>query len=189
MRYAAKWPMYRAEWDRMIINPSRRHEFADLAQFAIDHKPIYVEVEQATGVKWYHVAVLHRRESDANFSTYLGNGDSLYRPTVHVPRGRGPFRSFLDGAKDALRLDGLTSVQDWRLEKILWYCEIFNGLGYEYHGLPSPYLWGGTNIQARGKYVADGEWDSGAWDMQPGCAPILAKIAQLDPTLKFARED
>ncbi len=188
MRYSLKWPQYAAEWDRMAINRSREAEFHNLAQFAIDHKDQYAAVEKATGVPYPMVAVLHRRESDANFSTYLGNGDSLFHRTVHVPRGRGPFNSFLAGAKDALHLDGLDAVIDWRIEKILYWCEIFNGTGYNNRGIPSPYIWGGSNIQARGKYVRDGVWSPSAWDMQPGCAPILQQIAVLDPTVKYVRE-
>ncbi len=189
MRYALKWPVYKAEWDHMAINKSREGEFIALARFAIDHKETYQEVEKATGVAWYHVAVLHRRESDADFSTYLGNGDPLSRPTRHVPRGRGPFKSFQAGAVDALKLDGLAGHPDMDvIEKILWYCENFNGLGYEYHGLPSPYIFGGTNIQARGKFVGDGDWNPYAWDGQPGCAPILQMIGHLDSSVKFVRE-
>lgn len=189
MRYGIKWPQYAREWNAMAIKPSREAEFEHEAKFAVDYKAIYSEIEGRTGVPWYMVAVLHRRESDANFGTYLGNGDPLHRVTVHVPRGRGPFATFADGAVDALKLDGLTNVQDWRLEKVLYYCEIFNGTGYDLHGRPSPYIWGGTNIQKAGKYVADGEWRDSVWDTQPGCAPLLKKIAELDPTVKFVRED
>ena len=190
MRYRDKWPQYAGQWNRMVINRSREHEFHNLAQFAINHKDTYAAVEKATGVPWPLVAVLHRRESDANFNTYLGNGDPLSRRTTHVPRGRGPFSSFLAGAKDALHLDGLDKVQDFRLEKMIYYCEVFNGAGYsDYHHVPSPYVWGGTNIQARGKYVSDGNWDANAWDSQPGCAPILQQIAELDPSVKYVRED
>jgi lysozyme family protein len=85
-------------------------------------------------------------------------------------------------------LDGLSDVKDWRLEKCLYHCEIFNGAGYDMRGLPSPYIWGGTNQQRAGKYVSDGQWSGSAWDGQPGCAPILLQIAALDPTVKFTRE-
>ena len=188
MRYGVKWPQYAKWWDAMVIKPSRQNEFVKLAQFAVNHKQTYQEIEARTGVKWYHVAVLHRRESDADFHTYLGNGDPLGRRTTHVPRGRGPFATFSDGAVDALKLDGLTSVSDWRLEKILYYCEIFNGAGYANRGLPSPYIFGGTNIQRPGKYVADGQWDGSAWDSQPGCAPILQEISKIDSSVSFVRE-
>ncbi len=188
MRYGIKWPEYAKQWDTMTIKPNRQAEFDRLAQFAIDNKARYEIIERKTGVPWELIAVIHRRESDADFHTYLGNGEPLNRRTRLVPRGRGPFASFEDGAIDALRLDGLSNVIDWRLEKMLYYCEIFNGAGYNNRGLPSPYVWGGTNIQRPGKYVADGQWSSSTWDGQPGCAPILATIAKLDPSVKFIRE-
>jgi lysozyme family protein len=193
MRYASKWPVYAKQWDAMVIKAARMKEFTAYAQYAAaaSNKKIYQSIEAKTNVPWPLIAVLHRRESDANFGTYLGNGDSLKRRTVHVPAGRGPFtgpNAFVNGAIDALKLDGLSSVGDWRLEKALWYAEIFNGLGYENHGLPSPYIWGGTNIQRAGKYVSDGVWSSSAWDSQPGCAPILYLIAKLDASVQYGRE-
>lgn len=172
----------------MTINSGRAAEFTRYAERLIANKSRYVAIEKRTGVPWWLIAVLHMRESDANFKTYLGNGEPLSRKTRLVPRGRGPFTSFEDGAVDALRIDGLSSVKDWRLEKALYYCEIFNGAGYHNKGLPSPYVWGGSNQQRAGKYVADNRFSRSAWDSQPGCAPILATMAKLDPTIQFTRE-
>jgi len=175
----------------MTINHDRRHEFEVTAKFAIDHKDTYQSISVLTGVPWELIAVLHRRESDADFNTYLGNGQSLAHKTTIVPRGRGPFRgahAFIDGAVDALQLDGLADVMDWRLEKELYWCEVFNGWGYAAHRLPSPYIWGGTNIQRPGKYIKDGVFDPHIMDPQPGCAPLLVTIAQLDHSIKFIRE-
>ncbi len=185
MRYSAVWPSYARMWDGMVVNTSRRKEFENIAKYAIAHKLDYQTIEAASGVPWAMVAVIHRRESDADFSKYLGNGQSLRIRTTMVPRGRGPFSSFLAGALDALKIDGLTDVRDWRLEKQLYYCTTFNGWGY---GTSSPYIWGGTNQQRRGKYVRDRVYNPFVWDMQPGCAPLLATIAQLDPSVKFVRE-
>lgn len=138
----------------MKLNADRVHDFDVYAKFAIAHKPQYVEIETKTTVPWPLIAVLHRRESDANFNTYLGNGDRLDRPTHNVPAGRGPFATFVAGAIDALHLDGLDRiVSPWPIEKMLFECEIFNGAGYDMHGLPSPYIWGGTNQQKPGKYT------------------------------------
>ncbi len=134
------------------------------------------------------IAALHRRESNANFNTYLGNGEPLNRRTRLVPKGRGPFKSFEDGAVDALKMDGLSNVRDWRLEKSLYFSEIYNGTGYNNRGLPSPYVWGGTNIQRRGKYVADGHFDANIMDSQIGVAPLIYEISKLDPSVKFIRE-
>src|SRR4051812_28350724 len=99
----------------MAIKPARQAEFAHLAAQLVANKTRYQEVEKWTGVPWYMVAVLHMRESDADFNTYLGNGDPLHHVTTHVPRGRGPFKTFVAGAIDALKFDGLTTVHDWRL--------------------------------------------------------------------------
>lgn len=196
-RYGLKWPQYRDQWDRMTIKPSREAEFTRYAHKLLDSKPRYQLIETRTavpgstarrGVPWYLIALLHLRESDADFRTYLGNGDPLNRPTTHVPEGRGPFATFEDGAVDALRLDGLASVPDWRLEKVLYYAEAFNGTGYHNRGLPSPYIWGGSNIQRPGKYVADGKFSPTTWDTQPGVAPILKIMMQLDSTINPIRE-
>lgn len=188
MKYGAKWPVVAKQWDRMVINSSRRDEFTNIAARLISYKPRYQVVAELTGVPWWLIAVLHLRESDADFRTYLGNGEPLTRRTRLVPRGRGPFKSWEDGAVDALRYDGLTSIKDFRLEKALWLAERFNGLGYENRGLPSPYVWGGTNIQKPGKYIADGKWSSTAVDRQPGVAPILHAMSVRDPSIKFERE-
>lgn len=198
MRYAAKWPVYARDWDRMTIKPSRVAEFEHEAHKLLAAKARYVAIETALAhddnagnLHWWHIAVLHERESSADFSTYLGNGQSLARRTTLVPKGRGPFTgadAFLHGALDALAIDGLDKVLDWRVEKVLYYCELFNGAGYDGHGLPSPYIWGGTNIQQPGKYVSDGVFSKTTLDTQPGCAPLLATLARLDPSITFDRE-
>ena len=150
LSYGQKWPTIAKQWDAMKYSPGRAAEFSKLAAFAIKNKARYQLIERQTGVPWVMVAALHRRESNADFSTYMGNGEPLNRLTRLVPKGRGPFTgptAFEDGASDAFKIDALTSVKDWRLEKMLWYCERFNGIGYEKRGLPSPYIWGGTSVQ------------------------------------------
>ncbi len=188
MRYSAKWPTYAKQWDAMATKAVRKAEFDKLAKRLIAHKAEYQDIEKATKVPWAMVALLHLRESNADFGTYLGNGQSLSRRTTIVPKGRGPFNSFKAGAIDALKIDGLASVKDWRLEKVLYHSELFNGAGYDMRGLPSPYIWGGTNQQKPGKYVSDGKWSSTVMDTQPGVAPILKAMMTADPTIKFIRE-
>src|SRR5207247_1268402 len=84
---------------------------------------------------------------------------------------------------DALALDGLTKVIDWRLEKILYYLELYNGWGYHAHGVPSPYLFGATSIQKPGKYIADGVWSATAIDKQIGCAALIKAMHDLDASV------
>ena len=158
------------------------------AQYAIANKAQYQAIEAINRVPWAMLAVIHRREGDGDFNTYLGNGQSLKRRTTEVPAERGPFLgpdAFLKGALDACHVDGLDAVIDWRLEKQLFFLTTFNGWGY---GAASPYVWGLTNIQRRGKYIRDHVYSSSAWDTQPGCAPLLQTIAQLDPSVTFTRE-
>lgn len=198
MRYAEKWPVYAKQWDAMKIKASRLAEFNVYVRRILSHKIEYTAIEVGTardglgpegqGVPWYLIAVLHLRESSSDFSTYLGNGEPLNRVTRLVPKGRGPFKSFYDGAMDALRIDGLSSVLDWRLEKTLYYTELYNGPGYYNHGLPSPYLWGGTDQQRKGKFTSDGRWDASVMDMQPGCAPIIRMLSEADKSIIFTRE-
>jgi len=147
------------------------------------YPPRYRAVSAATGVPVILLATLHNRESDANFNTYLGNGEPLNRVTRLVPKGRGPFPSWEAGAKDALHIDRLDEVKDWSWAKALYYGELWNGFGPRNHGIYTGYLWAGTNHYTRGKYVADGVWDPGHVDEQLGIVPLMKRLAELDASL------
>ncbi len=58
--------------------------------------------------------------------------------------------------------------------------ERYNGLGYYHKGLPSPYVWSGTDQYVKGKYVADGVFDPNAVDSQLGCAGLLLTMQAID---------
>src|SRR5215510_3215489 len=100
-------------WDSMDVRPDKRELVTRIARKLLRHKAQYQTVEAKTGVPWFVIAALHNRESDADFTTYLGNGESLNRVTRLVPKGRGPFASWEAGAIDALALDGLDHVKEW----------------------------------------------------------------------------
>lgn len=188
MRYGAKWPTYAKEWDSMAIKPGRVGEFNAIAAKLFAHKSRYQSIADKTGVPWWMIAVIHMRESDADFSKSLAQGDPWNRRSHNKPIS-GPFGSFEESALWALKHDGLTGVADWRIEKVLYYLELYNGAGYDMRGLPSPYIWGGTNIQRPGKYTSDGRWSSSAVDIQPGCATMIWALARVDPSISFKRED
>jgi lysozyme family protein len=82
----------------------------------------------------------------------------------------------------------MDQVIDWRLEKMLFNAEAYNGAGYHNKGMPSPYVWAGTNIQQPGKYTADGSFDPNHWDTQPGVAGLLYAINRLNPPSQYQRE-
>ena len=172
---------YENLWAAMKIRPERAATVDAIARRLIGHKSRYQAVEDETGVPWFVIAALHNRESDADFDTYLGNGEPLDRETRLAPRGRGPFESWEEGAVDALELDHLDEVEDWTPARACYEVEKFNGFGYRnnHPNVKSPYLWSFTNHYTSGKYVGDGQFSAGAVDKQCGAIPVLKRIMEI----------
>lgn len=178
---------YENLWAKMKIRPERAAVVDGIARKLARHKARYQAVERATGVPWFVIAALHNRESDADFDTYLGNGEPLDRMTRLVPKGRGPFGTWEQGAIDALRIDGLDKFAasggaEWTPARACYEIEKFNGFGYRTHhpDVKSPYLWSFTNHYTSGKYVADGHFDEDAVDRQCGALPVLKRIMEIE---------
>lgn len=165
------------------------------ARRIISAKDRYKTVESTTGVPWFVVGCMHMRESDGNFNTWLHNGDPMKRngvpvQTVHVPKGRppNPDCSWEDGAKDALvDVEHLDSITNWGPAHVAYALEKFNGFGYRApsRNIPSPYLWGGTSVQKRGKFVRDGVYNKNVMDPQIGGMAVLQRLMTLDPEAVF----
>jgi lysozyme family protein len=180
---------YAADWKRMRIAANRRAAVERIARGLLANKGRYASVAAKTGVSWLFIAVIHQRESDADFTTHLHNGDPLSARTRHVPagrplKGRPPF-TWEESAIDALEMYGLDRIEDWPLERIAYECEGYNGWGYRNHGVPSAYLWSFSNIYRGGKYVADGVWDGEARDAQCGTMPMLKALFELDTPISL----
>jgi lysozyme family protein/peptidoglycan hydrolase-like protein with peptidoglycan-binding domain len=139
------------------------------------------------------IAALHQRESDADFATHLHNGDPLTARTRHVPAGRpqhgSPPFQWEESAIDALTMPNhaLHLVKDWTIERACYEIEKYNGFGYRnnHPEVKSPYLWSFSNNYQRGKYVADGRFDANAVDQQCGTMPMLRRMMELDPSVRF----
>jgi lysozyme family protein/peptidoglycan hydrolase-like protein with peptidoglycan-binding domain len=172
-------------WRRMQVRPERAADVDRLARTLLGLKPRYEEVSRTTGVPWAVIAVLHRRESDGDFRTYLGNGEPLNRRTRIEPIGRGPFPTWEVGAVDALQHDGLDKVREWTPERACYEIEKFNGFGYRNKNVNSPYLWSFSNIYDHGKFVADHQFSSTAVDQQCGAMPTLKRMMELDASVRF----
>ena len=80
----------------------RGDEFAAVARKLVAARSRYQIVAARTGVPWFVIAVIHQRESSQNWSASLAQGDPWNRISTHVPKGRGPFKSWEDAAVDAL---------------------------------------------------------------------------------------
>lgn len=178
---------YLAAWNNMEIHPSTLPKAQAVADKIISFRDRYKPLEAATGVPWYFIGLLHMRESNFNFDTHLHNGDPLNvkgmaKRTTHVPANRpiappqnGKTYTFEESAVDALTYE-FGKVKDWSVEQIAYFQEKYNGFGYRNMGLPSPYLWAGSNQYARGKYIRDGVFDPTVVDSQLGVMVVLKCI-------------
>jgi lysozyme family protein len=159
---------------RRLISPSARSR--------------YQVVSARTGVPWPVIAVIHERECSQDWARSPAQGDPWDRVSVHVPAGRGPFKSWEDAAVDAL--DDCAPYagrnRDWSIGVLLTKLEEYNGLGYASRGVASPYVWAGTDQYRSGKYVRDGVYDPDVIDSQAGCAGLLMAMKALDPSIAFA---
>lgn len=183
---------YLEDWDRMAIHARWQGAIDRAARHSIANKARYKAVERAIGMPWALIAAWHFRESGGNFAGVLHNGEHIIgtgRKTRLVPAGRGPFSSWHEAAIDALRLKGLQNIKSWTPDVICYQSERFNGFGYRSAGKPrSPYLWSGTQIYTRGKYVADGVYSGSAVDAQIGCIPHYRRILELDEEAAVRRQ-
>jgi lysozyme family protein len=84
------------------VNAKLTRAFGPVAQRLIAAKQHYQTVEALTGVPWFVIAVIHERESSQSWSGSLAQGDPWDKVSIHVPKGRGPFKSWEEAAVDAL---------------------------------------------------------------------------------------
>jgi lysozyme family protein len=172
-------------------NAKLTRNFASVAKHLVEPlaKGRYQTVEAKTAVPWFVIAVIHERESSQDWTGSLAQGDPWNRASVHVPAGRGPFKSWEEAAIDALVNCPPFAARnkDWSIGALLTMLEQYNGLGYASRGLPSPYVWSGTDQYKSGKYVRDGVFDPNAVDQQLGCAGLLFAVMALDPSVNIDR--
>lgn len=159
------------------------HDISNFKEIYESNEAIYKEIARRTGIPSELIAAIHYRESGCNFSTYLHNGDPLGKPTTHVPEGIY-FDNFVDAAVDALwgkvylreRYELTSDSND--MAAMMAFAEAYNGLGYyNYHDdTLSPYVYSGTNVYKKGKYVSDGKYSPETIDAQPGVFLLLKSL-------------
>jgi lysozyme family protein len=175
-------------WLVMKTDPGRALEIGGVAARLTDPKAQlrYARVENLTGVPRNVIAVIHEREASQNWHTQLGQGDPLDKVSTHVPKGRGPFATWEDGAVDALKNCPPYAAKwhEWDDGGTMTLLEQYNGLGYFIRGKPSPYIWAGSDQYVSGKYVADGVFCETCIDHQLGCAVLLRRMQELQTAQK-----
>lgn len=158
---------------------------------------LYKRVSAARNVPWLAIAALDMRESGANPTACLANGDPWAKVTTHYPAGNGPWPS-----KFASCLWALDDFQrgwnvdfhkiSWNVPEMLYFMECFNGFfpriepgcvpadasGYIYSGS----LFQGQKLYSRGKRKEKrgfwdgkmhGYFDPDQVDLELGCMAFL----------------
>ena len=178
-------PEYSGLLAAMSIRKERKELIDHVAVKLIGFKTRYEPVTAANGVPAIFIGPSFEREASSDFRRNPAQGWPL-SSVSHVIPHNGPFKTWFDAAIAAYHLDGLDKVGagNWTWELVCFYAEMFNGFGYrDVHHMHSPYLWGGTNIQTKGKYTTDGNFDPNAWDEQVGVIPVARRMVEIDPTL------
>lgn len=186
-------PRYQRLWDNLRIKPGYDKMFDAAAENVLAGMPRYKEVFDITGVPPVWTGLTHKMEGNCNFRTHLHNGDPLSARTYHVPKGRpkAPPRSghfpytWEESAEDSLVFQGYDKVRDWTVLRFLYLWEAYNGWGYYYHGINSPYLWSFSNNYTAGRYVSDGVWSSTSVSKQIGTACLLKWMMAVDKNLEL----
>jgi len=173
-------------FEKMVIKSSWDAQLSRRAREIAVHKHIYKSISEELGGKipWQFIGIIHSLESSLNFKAHLHNGDSLQRRTYRVPKNRpnygsGPY-TFKESAVDALKMKGLHLIDEWPMSRVLYELERYNGFGYMNKGINTPYLWSGTNLYTKGRYVRDHVFDRNATTKQSGAVPLLTKLMNDD---------
>lgn len=203
-----------ARWHAMHLRASRIPQFDATAKrlCAPDAKARYqgvtarlaamvgTDARVRVAVPWWFIAVVSEREygGPPHWDKQLGQGDPLHAVSHNDPAGRGPFLdhpgdttpgndAWTRGCLDALIDCGPYAAKwtDWSIGGALTLWEEYNGLGYAAMGVPSAYVWSGTDQYVSGKYIRDHVYRASAIDVQEGCAPILARMMELDSSIQF----
>jgi lysozyme family protein len=183
---------YQNKWDTLQVDHDPK-AVKVVAQRILANKQKY---SGYWNVPYWFIGLCDYRESGFHPAGVLHNGQRIIgtgKKTTIVPKGRGPFATWPDATKDALRLKGLDTETDWSIPHASYILEGFNGYGYRSKGVPSPYLYSHTNHYADGswdddprggKYIRDHVWDGSVYDKQLGSLAILRVLADLDPSIE-----
>lgn len=182
-------------WNNMHSKPSFVGQAKKFAERAIKHKAEYeaiaadIKAQYALHVPWWFIPLVHERECVGgvdNWNCNIAQGSRYNQKSRIIPRN-GPFPSFRAAAIAALVKEAPKAATNtnWSGGGAVTIAERYNGLGYAKRGLPSPYIWSGTDQYRRGKYVRDGKYDANVVDTQVGVAVSLRALMDLDSTIQL----
>jgi lysozyme family protein len=172
-------------WRTIEVRPEWKKTSDAIARKIVSNQGRYAAAVSGTAIPWWFIAVVHAMECSLRFDQHLHNGDPLTGRTVRVPKGRpaagAPPFTWEESARDSIVYESLDKVTDWTLPSILFHWHRYNGINNEYkrRGIPTPYLWSGSQHYTKGKYVADHQFDPNAVSGQAGAAVILKALVDM----------
>lgn len=128
-----------------------------------EYKVIYNAVKNVINIPVIMIGTIHYLECNNNFSLTIRDGGKLRN------------KDWVDDAISVLKPYSLVKGV-WTVPVCLWAMERYNGLGYRKRGIETPYLWSGTNLYKKGKFVRDGVFDPNAVSKQVGGAVIFRML-------------
>jgi lysozyme family protein len=188
-----------ARWDAAKIRPQFNIALDKVVFWYQKRQDRYQAIQdmRPNGVPAPIAYCLHYRESDNDFTCHFHEGSPLTHRTRYEPKGRLPAPAeppftWQQSAEDAYYVcehPTLDRINWHRLQTALDKMESFNGFGYRKRGIAAPYLWSGTTLYERGKYVKDGVFSAEAIDKQLGCVAILKRMQARGIPISFLRVD
>lgn len=127
------------------------------------YRLLYGSVKQKTGIPIIVVGTIHYLEANNSFSMSIRDGSKLVG------------KDWVDDAVSVLAPYSLVKG-DWDVGVCLWMMERYNGFGYRRRGIETPYLWSGTDLYKKGKFVRDGVFDPNAVSKQVGGAVVMRML-------------
>ncbi len=153
------WQEYRSKFLSFVPDAKSVYWASRILKRIEANKDKYCKVACAAKVPYLVVGVIHYLEANNDFTCSIRDGSKL--------------RKGKDWVEDAIEVMKQYSCDKWDISRALYVLEKHNGFGYRQKGINSPYLWAGTNLYKKGKYVKDGVFDPEAVSKQVGGALIL----------------
>lgn len=137
-----------------------------------EHKEKYQAIADQTDLPLMLIAAIHHREYGGNLNYSMTNGSEIGKANfvadaVKTIKSSGRWKAF----HNAIGMGKGTR----NLLAMLQYAELWNGTGCADNGRINAYLYSGTNIYTKGKYLNSG-WSPNFEDRQAGVLCLLSQV-------------
>ncbi|MEI2422863.1 hypothetical protein V6O07_21480 [Arthrospira platensis SPKY2] len=159
----------------------RKDAARTIATRCLRHWDKALRVEEKHGIPADFILAIAARESSCDMTKNFLNGQPLNMRTTIVPKGYGPFRTWEASVDAAVGRKYFVGVNWNNPDAWAQRAERYNGLGYQYRGLISRYVWSGDVRYDRqgGKFIRDGVFSRNTIDQQLGVIPLIDMMRKM----------